>query len=89
MKVTRTITIKLTDTQSITVTSDGKGSGAVSSEGIKTEGDADSVEELVANAAVDGMEALILAAACAGIDISSPAFRTAVVSANDAITNNI
>ena len=81
--------IHLTDTQSITVRVDKDGTGVITSAGLKTPGDADSTEELVMNAAIDGMEALILAIACAGIDISTPAFKEAIISANDALVNNI
>ena len=81
--------INLTDTQCISVRVDSDGTGVITSAGLKTPGDADSTEEQVMNAAIDGMEALILALACAGIDISTPAFKKAVISANDALVNNI
>ena len=83
----RTITIQLNNSQSITILLDDKGVGTITSEEIKTAGDPDSVEEIQFNAAVDGMEALILSIACAGIDISTLAFKVAVVTALDAIGN--
>ncbi len=43
---------------------------------------------LKCNGALDGIEAMILAAAAAGIDIESPAFMEAVETAIDAIGNN-
>jgi hypothetical protein len=41
------------------------------------------------NAAVDGLEALILAHACAGVDIASPAYIEGIETAVDAIGNNL
>jgi hypothetical protein len=39
------------------------------------------------NFAIDGIESLILAAACAGIDITAPAFLQAIETAVDAASN--
>jgi hypothetical protein len=39
-------------------------------------------------AAVDGLEALILAHACAGVDVQSPAYIEGIETAVDAIFNN-
>jgi len=41
------------------------------------------------NSAIDGIEALILGAACAGVDIESPAFLESIESAVDGCANNI
>ena len=41
------------------------------------------------NAAIDGLESLILAHACAGIDVRSPAYLEGVETAIDAVANNI
>lgn len=41
------------------------------------------------NSAVDGLEALILAHACAGVDITSPAYIEGVETAVDAIGNHL
>ena len=41
------------------------------------------------NAAIDGLEALILAHACAGVDIASPAYIEGIETAVDAIGNNL
>ena len=41
------------------------------------------------NAAIDGLESLILAHACAGIDVRSPAYVEGVETAVDAVANNI
>jgi hypothetical protein len=40
------------------------------------------------NAAIDGLESLILAHACAGVDIESPAYVEGIETAVDAITNH-
>jgi len=40
------------------------------------------------NAAIDGLESLILAHACAGIDITSPAYLEGIETAEAAIGNN-
>ena len=40
------------------------------------------------NAAIDGLESLILGHACAGIDITSPAYLEGIESAVDGISNN-
>jgi hypothetical protein len=80
--------INLSDVQGITVRVYDDGTGVITSHGIKTTGDPDSTEEQVFNASIDGMESLILSLACAGIDISTEAFKNAVISALDAITNN-
>jgi hypothetical protein len=39
------------------------------------------------NAAIDGLEALVLAHACAGIDVTSPAYIEGVETAVEAIVN--
>ena len=46
-------------------------------------------EDDVYNAAIDALESLILAHACAGIDISSPAYLEGIETAVDAIPNEI
>ena len=48
-------------------------------------GDDDAIEY---NLCVDGLESLVLAQACAGINVQSPAYSTALLSAMDAIYNN-
>ena len=39
------------------------------------------------NAAIDGLESLILAHACAGVDVESPAYVEGIETAVDAIAN--
>lgn len=46
------------------------------------------IERRVANARIDGMESLILALALEGFDITDERFRSAVITACGAITNN-
>lgn len=41
------------------------------------------------NAAIDGLESLILAHACAGVDVESPAYVEGIETAIEAITNNL
>lgn len=41
------------------------------------------------NAAIDGIEALVLACACEGIDIQTTAFQSAVHTAIEAAANNL
>lgn len=52
----------------------------------ESEDDARSRIEL--NRVIDGIEALILAAACEGIDVASPAFVCAIETAVEAAANN-
>jgi hypothetical protein len=41
------------------------------------------------NAAIDGLEALILAHACSGIDVESPAYVEGIETAVEAIANHV
>ena len=41
------------------------------------------------NAAIDGLESLILAHACAGVDVESPAYVEGVETAVEAIANHV
>jgi hypothetical protein len=41
------------------------------------------------NAAIDGLESLILAHACAGVDVQSPAYVEGIETAVDAIANHM
>jgi hypothetical protein len=69
------------------------GSGSMTSVGLKCD-DSEAVSEgtseaLAAyNGAIDGLEALILAQACEGIDITTDAYKRAVISAIEGIDNN-
>lgn len=58
-------------------------SGSISS---SLKDDADDATEY--NAAIDGIESLILALACAGVDVQSEAFIAGLTSAEQAIGNN-
>ncbi len=61
-----------------------KGGGSIRSINLKEE--EEGAKEF--NAAIDGIESLILAHACAGIDISSPAYIEGIQSAVEAVGNN-
>ena len=49
----------------------------------------DEAEEIAYNHAIDGIEALILGHACAGIDITTPAYLQGVESAVQGVVDNI
>jgi hypothetical protein len=66
----------------ITVTVNSAGSGMLTSN-LK---EGDPVAEY--NSAIDGLEALILAHACAGIDVAYPAYVSGVQTAVQEIANN-
>lgn len=60
--------------------------GSIISEGLHlAEGDEEHNEEY--EAAIDGIESLILGLACAGVEVSTEQFKKGVVSALDAIGN--
>lgn len=46
-------------------------------------------DDSAAGASADAVEAMILAQACAGIDIGSPAYRESLKAAVEAIANNL
>lgn len=66
----------------IVVTLDGKGSGSISSD-LKEDG------HVAYNAAINGVESLILAQACMGCDVTSPAYLEALEVAVEACNNNL
>jgi hypothetical protein len=51
------------------------------------ETEAEARQRLESNCRIDGIESLILAAACAGIDVTTPAFAQAIETAVEAIWN--
>ena len=61
------------------------GSGALTSD-LKAPGK--TASDRLYNAAIDGLESLILAHACAGVDVESPAYVEGIETAVDAITNH-
>jgi hypothetical protein len=70
------------------------GSSIISSYGLKfDETDSifgDETEALAAyNGAIDGLEQLILAQACEGIDVTSDTYHRAIISAIEGINNNL
>jgi hypothetical protein len=64
---------------------DKPGSGTVTSD-LRASGTAANRQY---NAATDGLEALILAHACAGVDVESPAYVEGIETAVDAIVNHV
>ena len=68
-----------TDCFGITVTLDGKGGGALTSDMHDTE--QTDITARLYNAAVDGLEAMILAQACAGVDITDPKYLDGIETA--------
>jgi hypothetical protein len=64
---------------------DKPGSGVIASDLRAGQGAADRQY----NAAIDGLEALILAHACAGVDVKSPAYIEGIETAVEAIANHV
>ena len=63
---------------------EGPGSGTITS-GLRDEGDGSEAF----HAAIDALESLILAHACAGIDVASPAYIEGIETAVEAIANSL
>ena len=73
----------------VTLEEDGSGS-IVSTMGSGHGNDpSDDPADTVYDAAIGGLESLILAHACAGIDITTPAYLEGIETAVEAIVNNI
>jgi hypothetical protein len=66
-------------------TADSPGAGTIASD-LKEPGK--SAGDRCYNAAVDGLESLILAHACAGVDVESPAYIEGIETAVEAIFNH-
>lgn len=75
-----------TNVYGITVILNTEGGGEIFSE---LRQGMDKSEDTEALAAIDGIESLILAHACAGIDITTPAYLEGIETAVEAIDNNI
>jgi hypothetical protein len=75
----------------ITLQLDGEGGGAVQSTLQITETEADFEAEYRQdyNPAVNGLESLVLAHACAGIDVQDPRYVAGIGAALDAISNHM
>ncbi|MBN2579382.1 MAG: hypothetical protein JXB10_10355 [Pirellulales bacterium] len=63
---------------------DRPGSGSITSD-LKSPGR--TAADRLYNAAIDGLESLVLAHACAGIDVKSPAYLEGIETAIDALEN--
>ena len=74
----------------ITLQPDGQGGGTSSSTLHITEADEDFGAEYQAsyNAAIDGLESLVLAHACAGVDVEDPRYVAGIAAALEAISNH-
>ena len=70
----------------IVVELDNNGNGTITSTDLKTEHN-DPEDELY-NAAMDGIESMILAHACAGVDITTPAYIEGIETAVDTCAQN-
>lgn len=64
----------------------GPCSGTITSD---LKGSARTTAERLYNAAIDGLESLILAHACAGVDLESPAYVEGIETAVEVITNHL
>ena len=75
---------------SISLQLDGKGGGTVNSTLHITEAEAGLGAELPAsyNSAIDGVEAVVLAHACAGVDVTHPDYVRGLVGALEVISNH-
>jgi hypothetical protein len=80
-------TIHLPDDASITLTSDGHGQNDLESDGLKYEEDDDPATAIY-NAAIDGVESLVLAQWAAGVDVTTAAYKEALETAVEAISGN-
>lgn len=75
----------------VTLQLDGEGGGAVQSTLQITERDADFEAEYRQdyNSAVNGLESLVLAHACAGVDVQDPRYGAGIGAALEAISNHM
>ncbi|MCU0703317.1 MAG: hypothetical protein MUF18_04930 [Fimbriiglobus sp.] len=80
-------TITLSDGATITLTSDGKGQNDLESDGLKYEED-DDPQTAIYNAAIDGVESLVLAQWAAGVDVTSAAYKESLETTVEALTSN-
>ncbi len=80
--------IELSDGASVTLTSNGQGQNDLESDGLKYEEDDDPATAIY-NAAIDGVESLVLAQWAAGIDVSTPAYKAALETTVEALTTNL
>ena len=71
----------------IVVEIDGKGGGEISSTDLQTVHH--DPEDEIYNVSMDGIESLILAHACAGVDITTPEYLEGIKTAVDACANKI
>lgn len=86
----KTITLKLEGDADITVTLDGKGGGTIESTlGIPEDSEEFDLEyDQAYNNAIDGIESLVLAHACAGVNVEDPRYLQGLQTAVHAVANN-
>lgn len=70
----------------ILITLDGEGSGMITESTLKVEDP--EREDTAYNHAMDGLEAVVLAHACAGLDVTTPMYVAGLKTAIEAISNN-
>jgi hypothetical protein len=80
-------TVKRLQRLGIVVELSANGGGAILASPLKDGREDGSQEELLA--ALDAVESVILAHACAGVDVESPAYQTGIETALEAITNHL
>jgi hypothetical protein len=73
----------------IKVSLDADGSGTIISTDLRVEVGRNLVADELYNSAMDGIESLILACACAGIDIEDERFIEAITTSVEAVANNL
>jgi hypothetical protein len=81
--------IEIDDDSRIIVDYDVGGVGVVECHGLTDYTDIDSPEDLLWNGAMDGISALVLAHACAGIDITTRDYKQAVIESIEHVYNNL
>lgn len=72
----------------ITVSLTGDGGGSVTHEIFDTDQPAEGKDEELFEAAIDGITSMILAHACAGVDVESPAYLEGIETAVEAAGNH-
>lgn len=87
MSQAKTITL---NAHSIVVHLTGDGGGAISSTLKVAEVDSENaLDDRMYNAAIDGIESMVLAHAVAGVDIQSPGYQEGIQAAVDAVGNQV
>lgn len=80
-------TITLADGATLRLISDGQGHNDLETDGLKYEED-DDPSTAIYNAAIDGVESLVLAQWAAGVDVTTAAYKVALETTVEALTSN-